>query len=424
MRHTPKLALSAVALGSALAAACGCARAEQEPNYESIDSISVHAPDGIYIAPVIEVASDGNVYTQPTGTSAHLSLVGEAKTSAKKWRLADLHYGIGAMVANTGQLTGTNYSFGSFYSAAGYAGDKTHFKQELAVQVPLGESGLGVFAAARCNAMRKGLEADGVGRIAIFNQDRDINIPVAFHFAARAAWKKEIVEYSPDGYGNLKYWRQATMWRDVKVRCQKTPDLPLQTKPDPTPLPQGPQDFKLKVGVSQATLTMLPSVYSGVCPAKLNASAVVVTNGPTEVKYRLEKSDGTLSPIASVKVDQTNTAFFNLKVNVGEDVAGAAPGNVVVAQMPQQAGPAFAAQSPGAGVYKGFFRLRIVSPNTIESSPANYDVTCKPKLTGSTTLKLDKPSPPAQPIAAAAPAARAIKASPLRCMPGTPCRAR
>ena len=112
MRHTPKLALSAVALGSALAAACGCARAEQEPNYESIESISVHAPDGIFIAPVIEVASDGNVYTQPTGT-AHLSLVGEAKTSAK-WRLADLHYGIGAMVANTGQLTGTNHSFGSF----------------------------------------------------------------------------------------------------------------------------------------------------------------------------------------------------------------------------------------------------------------------------------------------------------------------
>jgi hypothetical protein len=51
-------------------------------------------------------------------------------------------------------------------------------------------------------------------------------------------------------------------------------------------------------------------------------------------------------------------------------------------------------------------------------------VTCKPKLTGSTTLKLDKPSPPAQPIAAAAPAARAIKASPLRCLPGTPCRTR
>ena len=139
-----------------------------------------------------------------------------------------------------------------------------------------------------------------MGRIAIFNQDRDINIPVAFHFAGapRGRRRSSSTAQTAMATSNTGARRRCG---DVNVRCQKTPDLPLQTKPDPTPLPQGLQDFKLKVGVSQATLTMLPSVYSGVCPAKLNASAVVVTNGPTEVKYRLEKSDGTLSPIASVR---------------------------------------------------------------------------------------------------------------------------
>jgi hypothetical protein len=423
MRPWSRFALSALAV-AALSPLLE-ARAEPTPNYESIESISVKAPDGIFIAPVIEIASDGSVYTQATAAVAHLSLIGEAKSSAYKWRIGDVQYGIGAMITNGGKLGPANSNFGSFHSVHQSTGDTKHFKQELAFQVPLAESGLGKFAAQRCNAMRKGLENEGMSRLTIFNQDRDITIPVAFHFAARAAWKDEIVEYNPDSwYGGIEYWRQAWMWREINVRCLKAPDLPLQTQPDPTPLPTGPQDFKLKVGVRQAALIMLPGSYTGVCPAELNASATIVTNGPVEVKYRLEKSDGTLSPVRSVMVDHTRTAFFNLKVNVGHDVSQPQPGTVLVGQSAQQAGPAFAAQSAGPNVHQGFFRLRVISPNTVESSPANYQVTCKPKLTGSSSLQLNQPHPPGQPDPAAVAQPGALKAASERCAAGSPCRKR
>lgn len=423
MRPCLRHAMSALAL-AALSSLVE-ARAEPTPNYESIEAISVKAPDGIFIGPAIEIASDGNVYTQPTGATAHFSLVGEARTSASKWRIGDVQYGIGAMITNGGTLGPANSNFGSFHSNHQSTGDTRHFRKELAFQVPLAESGLGTFAVARCNAMRKGLENEGKSRLTIFNQDRDITIPVAFHFAARAGWKNEIVEYDPYGhYGGIRYWRQAWMWREINVRCLKKPDLPLQTQPDRTPLPPGPQDLKLEVGVQQAALIMLPATYAGVCPAELNASATIVTNGPVEVKYRLEKSDGTLSPIASVMVDQTRTAFFNLKVKVGEDVTAPDPGTVLVGQAAQPAGPALAAQSAGANVHQGFFRLRVVSPNTVESSPAGYQVTCKPKLTGSNSLRLDPPHPPGPRVPAAIVQPPALKAAPPGCPPGTPCHKR
>jgi hypothetical protein len=75
-------------------------------------------------------------------------------------------------------------------------------------------------------------------------------------------------------------------------------------------------------------------------------------------------------------------------------------------------------------VHQGFFRLRVISPNTVESSPANYQVTCKPKLTGSSSLQLNQPHPPGQPVPAAVAQPGALKAAPGRCAAGTPCRKR
>lgn len=405
---------SAVVISALAALFAGTAFAEggesldiNRPNYESIQSISVKQGAGLLAGTnVIEVESDGSVYTQPKKQSVTYSVSGEAEVSKNKWRLYNIAYGIGGWISNSGTLSSQNGDLGVFHSEVKSIPAQKHVKLDnLSFQVPLGQSGLGEYAVARCNANRKQLLKDGLAPLTIFNSDRDISIAVALHFAAQVEYKVNTIVESGSALTS-PYWRQATLWTQMPVRCLKSPDKPLAGETDPTPIPTGPQNFKMKVGVNQAALLMLPNDYTGHCPVEVNASGTIVTNGKTAVKYRFESDKGELSPVYTVQVDQTHTAYVVAKFKVGKFETGGAASTVTAPSGSPSGGQGHSgatklqAAPTQAGVYQGFYRLHIVAPNQLVSTPASYKVTC---TVTTPENALPKPGVPAIPPALGAP---------------------
>lgn len=146
----------------------------------------------------------------------------------------------------------------------------------------------------------------------------------------------------------------------MPVRCLKSPpNKPLAAK-DPPPVPIGPQNLKMNVGVNQAVLLMLPKNYTGHCPVEVNASGTIVTNGETAVKYRFESDKGELSPVYTVQVDQTHTAYVIAKFKLGKFATGGAASTFTAPSDPPSGGqglsdaPKLQAAPTQAGVYLRF----------------------------------------------------------------------
>ena len=381
-----------------------------QPNYESIQSISVTPLTGTeYVAGIgrIEVESDGSKYTQPKGQSVTYALHGEAKVSKDKWRIRDIAYGIGGWVSNSGTLDGPYQGLGRFHSVVEGVSPKKHVKvSNKSFVVPLGASGLGEHAVESCNFYRNNQWKNaGMSALTIFNSDRDIFIPVVVHFAARVDYKNSITEWS-QSRESLRYWRQATAFTSMPVRCLKSPPKPLAAK-DPPPVPVGPQNLKMNVGVNQAALFMQPKNYTGPCPVEVNASGIIVTNGETAVKYRFESDKGELSPVYTVQVDQAHTANVITKFKLGKFATGGAASTFTAPGDPPSGGQGLGATElkaapTQADVYQGFYRLHIVAPNQLVSTPASYKITCTAITPGN---MIQKPgAPPIPPVLGVKPA--------------------
>jgi hypothetical protein len=394
--------MSAIVLGL-LALLPGAALAAQ-PSYESFESIGVKKPDGIYPGPFIEVESDGKEYTKARTAMVHYALIGDARVSKEKWRIKSVAWGIGGRyIESGGTLGGQTTAYGHFYHSTGKTIAKVkHFREQLAVQVPVASSGLSEYATARCNARRRELENQGVARQAILDQDRDIKISVSLHFAARAWWKDENDKplgwaEAADGADNI-YWRVAHIWDEWPVRCLRAPEPPHRVPAEsPTPRPTVPPRLTEAARVTQASLVIVPDKTAGECPMKLTASATIVTSGPLTVKYRLESDKGELSPVGTVHVDQTHTKFFAIDFSVGQAPGSGSSGPQLASPAaPSSGGPTLATAPTPDDIAKGFYRLRIVSPNTLMSAPASYLVRCVPVLGESrddSPKSPDKPSP-------------------------------
>lgn len=420
------ITLSALATALFLGPTASVAANVDTPTYESFKSITVsgitaQTDFGSFNAQgEIRVASDGTRYTNAMDQDVTYFLSGGAEVSSNKWRLFRAVAGIGGLFIDAGVPGGPSSNFGSYHAVGvNEMPVKKLSLANVAIRVPLDTSGLGAYAAARCNANRTALRDQGLSDIAIFREDRSITIPVAFHLAVQAH-DRHYGQNGPIAEGQSipppteRYWRQATAWQNMPVRCLKKPDLDLKAPSDATPVPQGPQTLQQPVGVSQVFATMLPDAYHGPCPAPLNLSVVVSTNGPTSVKYRVEHSDGTLSPIASVAVDQTHTAMFSIPVPVGrmppKDIGGIAG---IASGTGHDAATTLAAR-PGEG-FQGAYRIRIVAPNSVVSNYASYRVTCKAAITGSDAIAVPKPGPGGLPLPAAS---KRLSTEPAPAIPG------
>ncbi len=383
------------------------------PNYESFEHINVSSGQTptVNAASAIRVRSNGSDYTEAVGSHVTYLIGGSVKVSANKWRVFNVQLGIGALaVMNDGsrldaQANGHLPNFGSFHSVGvNQYPKKSYSIKDHPVQVPLGASGLGTFAVQRCNANKTGLLQQGVSRIAVFKQSRTITIPVAFHFAAQVHDKDKEEEHSHEGAvghgsGSIglseRYWRQATMWQNVSVVCEQSPDLPLASPKDPTPIPTGPQDLALRAGVTQSFLTLIEkSRPAGTCGVKL--SGVIETNLPnTTVTFAYRNHQGVETPARTLKTDHSKTVMFvdeiHFKPSGGgltTPVAPATPGNP---------SGSFAAPTSDQQ-YHGWYQ--IVGKNfSFKSNMAEYSFSCLPK--GPDGLKapgLGQPGPSAAPL--------------------------
>lgn len=366
------------------------------PTYESFESIHVTSGQTatVNVASAMHVKSNGTEYTQTVGSTVTYLIGGSAKVSANKWRIFNVQLGIGALpIMNNGTRSNsiTHFeNFGAFYSAGVNQYPTKHYtKKDYPLQVPLGSSGLGKFAVQRCNAHMKGLQQQGVSSNAIFNQDRVITIPVAFHFAAQVNDKDKEEESSHEGAGahgagtiglGELYWRQATLWQNVNVVCEKSPDLPLASPKDPTPIPTGSNDLRIPAGVTQSFLTLFTNATpTGACGVKL--SGVIETNlANTTVTFAYRNHKGVETPSRSVRTDHTKTVMFVDEIDFSK---GKNSGGIVFSTPTGSSGnPADTlASNPSDKQFHGWYQ--IVGKNfKFKSNMAEYSFNCQPKTPG------------------------------------------
>jgi hypothetical protein len=391
------------------------------PSYESFEYIKVSSGQSptVNFASAIHVRSNGSEYTQAVGNHVTYLVGGSVKVSKNKWRVFNVQLGIGALaVMNDGTRVNANgngsfSNFGSFYSAGvNQYPTKSYSIKDYPVQVPLGASGLGHFTVQRCNANKLGLQQQGVSTIAIFNQDRTISIPVAFHFAAQVNDKDKEEEHSNEGalgHGagtiplDARYWRQATLWQSVNVVCEKAPDLPVAAPKDPTPIPAGPGNIALAAGVTQSFLTLLEkNKPAGACGVTL--SGVIETNlANTNVTFAYRNHKGVETPSRTLKTDHSKTVMFVDTVDFSKGQGSGPSITSPVAQQPAPGNPANTlAPNASDKQYHGWYQ--IVGKNfKFKSNMAEYSFNCQPPLPGG--IKAPGPGPVAP---AAMPGARLV----------------
>jgi hypothetical protein len=454
MRHLMHLR-GLVALGVLGSVGSASLAALSTPNYESFEYIKVSSGQTptVNAASAIRVRSNGSEYTQAVGSHVTYLVGGSVKVSANKWRVFNVQLGIGALaVMNDGTRVNANGNgsfpnFGSFYSAGvSQYPTKSYSIKDYPVQVPLGASGLGQFAVQRCNANKLGLQQQGVSTIAIFNQPRTISIPVAFHFAAQVNDKDKEEEHSNEGalgHGagtiplDARYWRQATLWQNVNVVCEKAPDLPVAAPKDPTPIPAGPGNIALARGVTQSYLTtVINNKPAGACSVRL--SGVIETNLPnTTVTFAYRNHQGVETPSRTLKTDHSNTVMFVDEINFAKG-KGDGPSLTSPVSPPAQGNPASTFAAPTSDKqYHGWYQ--IVGKNfSFKSNMAEYSFNCQPKLPGGIQAPNLEPVAPAAlsgaravTTAPAHPAARpalrapaATRPAPTRAVPAAPLRGR
>ena len=427
------------------------------PNYESFESIQVTSGQSgtVNAASAIHVRSNGSEYTQAVGQHVTYLIGGSVKVSANKWRVFNVQLGIGALaVMNNGtrvnaQGNGHFENFGSFHSVGvNQYPTKQYAIKDHPVQVPLGASGLGHFAVQRCNAHKLGLQQQGVSTVAVFNQSRTITIPVAFHFAAQVNDKDREEEHSHEGAlghgaGTIaldeRYWRQATIWQNVNVVCEKAPELPLAAPRDPTPIPTGPGDIALARGVTQSFLTtVIKNKPAGACSVKL--SGVIQTNLPnTTVTFAYRNHKGVETPTRTLKTDHSSTVMFVDEIDFAKG-KGDGPSLTSPVSPPAQGNPVGTFAAPTSDKqYHGWYQ--IVGKNfSFKSNMAEYSFNCQPPLPGGIQapqmgsvnppaplgvraigLAPARPTPPAMPSGARPTTLRAAAQAPARAQGGSTC---
>ena len=212
----------------------------------------------------------------------------------------------------------------------------------------------------------------------------------------------------PGGFIDPGKVHEDTVASTMTVRCLKYSLDQVQATPNEPDPPGATDNVTNKVGVTQAVVTMVPDQYQGVCPAQINASLTIVTNGPARVRYRLENDKGQLSPPRYIDVDQSNTAFVSIKIPVGKAVAGNSSGNYGVTSVGGGGGAPSGSMTATAGasnVYQGFYRLLTIAPNEVSSAPSSFKVTCKPSQNAQLAAPVNsQPLPAVQKVGAPPPA--------------------
>ena len=121
--------------------------------------------------------------------------------------------------------------------------------------------------------------------------------------------------------------------------------------------------------MTQAVLTV------GVDPAdpcRLALSGVITTDRPMTVEYRIVDSLGAESPVRSVEVDHTNTAYVLHHVNLPRSAKPESSGSL--AATPGTPGGDLGITARPTDRVQGYYRLHVTAPHGLWSDEASFNV--------------------------------------------------
>lgn len=115
------------------------------------------------------------------------------------------------------------------------------------------------------------------------------------------------------------------------------------------PQPRNAPPVRRQGRATSAHLAAVPARYAGTCPTKVQFKGTITTDGPAEVKYTWASFDGGTWPEKIIKFNAAGTR----PVSESRDVF--APGQ------------------------NGWMQLKVLAPNTLQSTQAKYTFTCRTK---------------------------------------------
>lgn len=104
--------------------------------------------------------------------------------------------------------------------------------------------------------------------------------------------------------------------------------------------------------VTEASLTAEDARMSGPCPTKVVFNGYIKTNGPGTIRYTFTRSDGATAPIFTLTFEEAGTQRVNTDWTLSD--AGVLP------------------------LFEGWETIKILSPNSYESSQAKFEIECQP----------------------------------------------
>ena len=103
--------------------------------------------------------------------------------------------------------------------------------------------------------------------------------------------------------------------------------------------------------VTEAALNSDPTRWSGACPVKVFFKGIIRTDGPGTVKYTFTRSDGATGPVHRLDFAAAGVQTVETAWTLGD-----------ARLLPH---------------YEGWQAIKILSPNELESAPANFVIDCK-----------------------------------------------
>jgi hypothetical protein len=128
---------------------------------------------------------------------------------------------------------------------------------------------------------------------------------------------------------------------------EPSPSPTVEASPTPTREPKS--DFK----VIGTTLVANPDDHDGRCPVKITFSGSITVNKPGKVKYTFLRSDGATAKPELLEFDRAGSKTVETTWTLGAAVPTFQP-------------------------FKGWQRIKILSPDELESDRANFRLDCKP----------------------------------------------
>lgn len=320
----------------------------------------------------IVVKPDNLDWAQALPTQLALPFHVEAKTTKKKWTVAESYLIVGLAPLTSAGVVGTccgemaveDFSPYSYAVQVPHASSTNHVDKDAWWSVPNVDNSIGVSARNACRNLRKDLSQQGLSHDEIFATDRHTTLSYEFRYVAAVAYTKATG-------GNDYFWKQTQpTYRNFNIVCQKRDGYEIVRNTDIQP---GGNGFAVPFQVSQAALAATVKDHKGHCPAELHLNPTIETNGAGKVTYRFRDHLGAASPVYTAHFDKADIKFLDHVVEVGDTKKNGTLGFAAAQSQPG----AFGLKAPGdPDLVQGYYQMEILSPQQKVSNIADYSLKC------------------------------------------------